>query len=111
MILVNDIYETSWGYDQTNIDFIKVVKVSPSGKTAICVKIGQKILEQTGFMSETVIADPENVVSQEFRMKVAEYQGKPELRGSYCFCNGHESKRFGYFSIWDGKGCNQSHYA
>ncbi len=29
-----DFLVSSWGYDQTNIDFYKVISVSPSGKTA-----------------------------------------------------------------------------
>jgi hypothetical protein len=30
---VGDILYRSWGYDQTNVNFYQVVKVSPSGKT------------------------------------------------------------------------------
>lgn len=29
-------FYTSWGYDQTNYDYVIVDKVSPTGKTAIC---------------------------------------------------------------------------
>ncbi len=28
-----DIFYTSWGYDQTNYDYIVVMEVSPTGKT------------------------------------------------------------------------------
>ena len=30
---VGSFFECSWGYDQTNVDFYKVVEISPSGKT------------------------------------------------------------------------------
>lgn len=55
---IGQIFYASWGYDQTNIEFYKVVK-----KTAKMIwlrAIGQEYLEQTGFMSEYVTADPEN---------------------------------------------------
>lgn len=38
---VCDVLYTSWGYDQTNVDFYMVVKVSPSGKSVDIVPIGQ----------------------------------------------------------------------
>ena len=55
---IGQIVYSSWGYDQTNIDFYKVIR-----KTAAMVElqaIGQKYLESTSSMSEYVIADPEN---------------------------------------------------
>jgi hypothetical protein len=30
---VGDVFERSWGYDQTNVDFYEIVSVSASGKT------------------------------------------------------------------------------
>jgi len=35
-IKAGDYFYTSWGYDQTNIDYLVVVEVSPTGKTASC---------------------------------------------------------------------------
>jgi hypothetical protein len=32
-VKVGDVFERSWGYDQTNVDFYEVVSVSASGKT------------------------------------------------------------------------------
>ena len=32
-VRVGDFFEESWGYDQTNIDFYQVVRVSASGKS------------------------------------------------------------------------------
>ena len=32
-IKVGDIFYTSWGYDQTNVDFYEVVGLTPSGKS------------------------------------------------------------------------------
>jgi len=33
MVQVGDFFRESWGYDQTNVDFYEVVRVSSSGKT------------------------------------------------------------------------------
>ena len=105
----NDILYTSWGYDQTNIDFIKVKELSKTGKTVKAVRIAQKIEKVNEFMSENVLPDPNNELSKPFQLKVSTYKDKPELRGSYIFC--HDSKRFDYFWIWEGKSLYQSHYA
>jgi hypothetical protein len=40
---VGDVYATSWGYDQTNVEFYQITKVSPSGKTVSAQEIGQEI--------------------------------------------------------------------
>ena len=44
-----NMFVTSWGYDQTNYDYIVVMEVSPSGKTAKCqmtssLNHGQKVV-------------------------------------------------------------------
>lgn len=44
---VGDILRSSWGYDQTNIDFYQVVELR--GKTSVVIReIGQKHVEATG---------------------------------------------------------------
>ena len=35
-VRIGDYFESSWGYDQTNIDYLVVVSLSPSRKTAKC---------------------------------------------------------------------------
>lgn len=55
-IEIGTIFCASWGYDQTNVDFYKVIR-----KTAAMVEVvevGQKMLEATGFMAEYVNCDP-----------------------------------------------------
>ena len=61
-ISVGSILYSSWGYDQTNIDYYKVTKISPTGKTCKIVRIGSQRLEETGFMSERVAPDPDNEI-------------------------------------------------
>lgn len=44
-IRVGDVFYDSWGYDQTNIDFVEVVAVSPSGKSVLCQMVGKRDAE------------------------------------------------------------------
>jgi hypothetical protein len=50
---VGDILYSSWGYDQTNIEFFKVVKVS--GFSVWIQEVGSKIVEVTGWAHEKVV--------------------------------------------------------
>jgi hypothetical protein len=81
-----DLFKTSWGYDQTNYDFLVVLEVSKTGKTAKCqmtsaLKMGHEnqhdILEPIFFPYGDI-----------FTMQVREgYTGDLQLKGSYPFCN------------------------
>lgn len=53
-----DVFESYWGYDQTNIDYYKVVRVSPTKKTCTIMRIQSKRLEARDLMSEKVAPDP-----------------------------------------------------
>ncbi len=82
-------FYTSWGYDQTNIDYLTVVELSPSGKSAKCrmvhaVRVGSQGTEDV-VMFGTPYGEP-------FTMRI---QDDGVLRGSYPYCNG--SKRLDWF--------------
>jgi hypothetical protein len=109
-VKVGDIFYESWGYDQTNIDFLTVTALSPTGKTAICKMMSQNTVNVgDGYapMSEHIV--PDKAYGEPFRLRIKEYNHKPELAGSYPYCEG--DKRPGYFSPWDGRPLYQSHYA
>ena len=61
---IGDILVCSWGYDQTNIDYYKIVKTT--ARTAEIVSIGKKIVEASqGY--DHVAADPERELSKPSR--------------------------------------------
>jgi hypothetical protein len=60
---LGDILYSSWGYDQTNIDFYKVVKVSEF--SVWIQELGKKIVEITGWAHEKVVPTD----SSEYRVK------------------------------------------
>ncbi len=83
-----DYFYTSWGYDQTNIDYLVVTSVSKSGKTVTCkmvtpIRVGEQGIED--------ILMPGSPHGEPFRMVFRDGR----LRGSYPFCLG--SKRLDSF--------------
>lgn len=110
-ISVGDIFYESWGYDQTNIDFCKVVEISPSGKTVLCIMMSQKIVKTEGYapMAEEVVPDKVFPKDGTFRLHVrSRSNGEVSLVGQYPYCSG--DRRMGYFTRWKGKPLYQSHY-
>lgn len=61
-----EIFVSSWGYDQTNVDFFKIVDVR--GKEVVAVEIGSKIVS-SGHGSDSVVADPDRIIGQTFRAR------------------------------------------
>jgi len=43
---VGDVVATTWGYDQTNVAFYRVVGLTPSGKSVRIVPAGQRVVER-----------------------------------------------------------------
>jgi hypothetical protein len=63
-----DVLMAMWGYEQTNVDYYKVVRLV--GKASVeLVKIGSKT-EATGWLQGKCIPDPDNVISEPFRRRV-----------------------------------------
>ena len=85
-IKAGDVFVTSWGYDQTNYDFIVVLSMSASGKTAKCQRahaINEGASGQSDLMRPT--NEPFGDV---FTMHVRTgYKGDLQLKGSYPFCH------------------------
>ncbi len=72
-VKVGTVYYTSWGYDQTNVEYFEVVKVTP--RTVVVREIG-KAVEETGFMSGTSKPAPGKFLddSPEIRCLVGSYK-------------------------------------
>jgi hypothetical protein len=50
-ITVGTIFYASWGYDQTNVDFYKVVEVSKSGKSVKIMECAADLVEGRGLVA------------------------------------------------------------
>lgn len=102
-IKVGDIFHTHWGYDQTNLEYFKVVGFTKSGKSARVIQIGRKTVEGSeGFMSESCVPDPDHIVvekecvvrierSRKWNPIEEEHQeiGELGMRGSVWYASGH----------------------
>jgi hypothetical protein len=97
-IAIGTIFESSWGYDQTNVDFYKV-----TGKTAKFItlqKVGSKIVQETGW-AESVVIPGETEIGKPFKRKVQTFAW-----GVYVSISDYASA-----SPWAGKPVRQSSYA
>lgn len=64
---VGDLFESSWGYDQTNVSYYEVTGFTPSGKSVRLRKIRKAGIEGSdGFMSRKVKPVPGEFVGEEF---------------------------------------------
>jgi hypothetical protein len=108
---VGDILYSSWGYDQTNIEFFKVVKVSDF--SVWIQQLGSKIVEITGWAHENVV--PTDSSSYETRNWEGEgyvtrtYGVKRHKIQSYGGGYGVSLNSFAIAQLWDGKPKGQSH--
>lgn len=92
-----DVLVASWGYDQTNVDFVEVVRVV-GRQTVEIAPIAQKAVEQTGHMTEMVVAVPGKFTGEARRCRVSPH-GYVKLAS------------YKYAHRWDGKPQYQSSYA
>jgi hypothetical protein len=96
---VGTILRTSWGYDQTNVDFYKVVSIV-SDKTVELIEIGRTDASKNsgyGSMAGHVVPDPDKEIGKSFRRRATS-------RGALI-----ENRR--YASVWEGQPCYVSWYA
>lgn len=99
-VKVGDIFVRSWGYDQTNVDYAKVIYVSKTGKSAKLQRIGSKSVEALGDMSDHVIPDPEHEL-ENYKVILGRIKKYNDLVYLYC----------GDYHKWDGKPDYRSSYA
>lgn len=99
---VGDIFYSSWGYDQTNVDFYEVVGLTPSGKSVKVRRIGNKYVSGDTWTG-TVIADPDHVLSD----KVVTKRLRKGYQGIWSFNVASYADAY----LWDGRPKHCSGYA
>lgn len=103
---VGDVFVTSWGYEQTNVDYFEVVE--KHGQFVTVRQIASRTVETTGWMQSMVEAVPGCYLSSSTlldgessaRRKVKGTAGRPCI----------DLKDFAQGVIWDGKPCHESSY-
>lgn len=66
-----DVVYSSWGYEQTNIDFYKVSRMTE--KTIWFLPIESEVVKNVAFEVDKVIPKPDEVIGDEIRKKRARY--------------------------------------
>jgi hypothetical protein len=88
-VKVGDVFSMSWGYDQTNWNFVVVTRISSTGKTAFVKKCGADHVDDEGghFTVDSIVPNGKPIDDREYRMKIEQdYKGeKPQLCGSADF--------------------------
>lgn len=96
---LGQVFHSSWGYDQTNTEYYKIVEISKTGKTAKVVQVGSVSIgnkeENARNMCESIVPDPKTVIdSRKQTVKIersydknpytekADSIGEIQLRGS-----------------------------
>lgn len=70
-----DIFRCSWGYDQTNVDWYQVVKLSKSGAYVTLVPIGSRCVEDNGPTTHEVpVPTSSPDLTRAFRRKLLNYR-------------------------------------
>jgi hypothetical protein len=73
-----DLFYSSWGYDQTNIEYFQVVEVK--GKYAILREVAQKTKGDAGGpQAEMVVPVPDKFIGQPERHLIQVYKGEPHF--------------------------------
>lgn len=97
-IKVGDVISSSWGYDQTNVDFYKVVGLT---KTMVKLRKLKQTTTESGYsMSGDTMPTDEFANDVVFKKKISSYDSEPTIYFDY-----------GIGKVWDGKPEQCSWYA
>jgi len=96
---VGAILESSWGYDQTNVDFYEVVSVTPTMVTVR--KLRANVVAQPAYLTSRVEPVESDYDGEPIRRKVHTYGSSPFIA--------IESYANAY--LWDGTPQTATHYA
>lgn len=111
-VKVGDIFEMSWGYDQTNVNFFQITRLSKGG--IFIREISSKGVPGTdGFMCQNVVAVKDSFLDHsqwcgdgDFTDNVETFRRlKPDSRPCFSFRGRY------YAYLWDGKPTYCSWYA
>lgn len=97
---------TNWGYNQTNIEFARIIDVSDTGKTVVARRVVAERVD-TSKASEHLRPKAEQF-GDEFRLHVRNAGGDPVFRGTYPTCSDGEmdgpTRRGSFFPFGNSKG-------
>ena len=103
---VGDVLVSSWGYDQTNVDFWRVVSLTASGKSARIMPLPQRVVEEfTG--GERVVAGSGDVFVEQDEVTTSLVRWY-DFRGEREWCVGVPVGHKNTAHLWDGRSVFQT---
>jgi len=103
---VGDILVSSWGYDQTNVDFWRVVGLTPSGKSARIMPLPQRVVDCSQG-SERVVAGQGDVFVEQDEV-VTSLVRWYDFRDGREWCVGVPVGHRNTARLWDGRPVHQT---
>lgn len=76
-ISVGDIFYSSWGYDQTNVDFYQVVGLT--GASVKVRQVAQRTVTSGGAGGDKVVAVPDHFVGEVMTKRIQNYSDRPSF--------------------------------
>lgn len=78
-VSVNDVFASSWGYEQTNVSFYQVIALH--GKKSVTVReISGEVVESDKYYNGKVKPRLNNFIGEPFKKQVNERGNRPALR-------------------------------
>jgi hypothetical protein len=107
---VGDIFNWSWGYDQTNQDFYQVVE--KRGRQVVVKEVAQAMVPGSqGFMSESVLAVKDSFLDKTYQSGRGDVKSMTKLVQWTSDGKAFLAMPYGWCDKWDGKAQYASHYA
>lgn len=93
---VGDLFNSSWGYEQTNQEFFVIVG-KPTKTTALVQRVGYTSINETSWCSEDVKIDVDNKIGEPFKVKLT---GKSFKTSSFSSAYKFEDKNRTFYRSW-----------
>jgi hypothetical protein len=98
-VTVGTIFQSRWGYDQTNIGYYEVVAMTPSGKSARLRKLSQEVVDKDELHTWEMVVPGNAYTSLVFTKKLSQ----DDTHGASFKVAYSE-----YAWVWDGKPKHQT---
>jgi len=96
-VKVGNIFASSWGYDQTNVNYYKLISIK--GKTGTFVEVYKKTVKGSeGYMSSTVTPDADNHYGKEFKARITGNRIKTNY--TYAYNKGQDYENIKNYCSW-----------
>ena len=102
---VGDVLVSSWGYDQTNVDFWRVVGLTASGKSVRIIPVAQRVVDYSQGSEQVVPVDPDEDWSAEPTTSLIRWY---DFRGEREWCVGVPVGHRNTAHRWDGRPVHQT---